>query len=558
MNGWRGVVRDPAARRAALATLLVAGALSAPFWAIARFPSQDGPSHVANAWILRSLVTGAGGEPAADFQLNLEPSPNWFTHASLAVLLGLAPPPVAEKLFLSAYVLLLLVSFRYALKALRPEAAPLSLVVAPLACDSALHLGYYNRAFASVPLLLALGFWARRRGRLGAGATVPLALLLLWAYFCAAATLALALSALALCGLAVALEDARPVPGGGRRRLLRLFGALTAAGAPALLLLLRFQARQARSVSFQAADVVSRLRALATLETLVSLDPRERWLSTALGVALAIALLAALAARLRSGGGQWQDALLAAAGLAAVGYLLAPAVQLGGLGPWADPTQERLAPSLLLLFLLWLAAQPLARTWRRLLVVSTLTLALGFAGLRLPRYAALDGQLREYLSVAPWIPEGATLLPLSFAHQGTSREGGVLAFGTWPFRHAADWLVVSRRIRNVDDYETQVSFFPVILRAGYDPYGLLGSSLDRRPECVHLGRFNRLAPRPAEFVLTWGAGRVDRDDPCMRTLVRQLDVSYRRVFVSSPRGLAELYRLVTRPAATEASQPASE
>ncbi len=121
-----------------------------------------------------------------------------------------------------------------------------------------------------------------------------------------------------------------------------------------------------------------------------------------------------------------------------------------------------------------------------------------------------------------------------------------MADRTWPFRHAASWFVASRGVVNVDDYEAEVSFFPVVLRPGYDPYRLLGSSLDRMPACVRLDRFNRLAPRPAEFLLLWDARGVERGDPCAEWLFATVAASYRPVYTSVPRGEAQLFRYVGR------------
>ena len=134
------------------------------------------------------------------------------------------------------------------------------------------------------------------------------------------------------------------------------------------------------------------------------------------------------------------------------------------------------------------------------------------------------------------------LLPLGFSHRGRGADGRALAERTWPFRHVADWFVASRGVVNVDDYEAEVPFFPVVLRPGYDPYRLLGSSLDRMPGCVRLDRFNRLAPRPAELVLLWDARFVERGDPCTEQLLRVLETRYRPVYTSRPQGRARLYR----------------
>ena len=540
----RSVAARIVARPAEAIGLLVVAAFLAPLWAFSVFPSQDGPSHVANARILLSLLTGRGGEWASIYRVNLEPFPNWFTHASLAGLLSVLGPVAAEKLFLTAYVLALVASFRFALSVLRPEAAALFGVVLPFVYDEALHLGYYNRGFASVPLLLVLGFWIRRRGRLGGRGTAVLGMLLLWLYFCAAAALLVTLLSLASLLVAVTLDErGRGLPDWTLSLRRRLLGLGAASLAP-LVLLARFQTLQSGGIAGAGPGGLERLRGLLTLEWLVSLDAREIWLSTALAAALAVVLLATVAAR--GARLHWHDALLVAAALCTVGYFWAPSVRVAGTGPWGGSGHDRLALYVPLLLLLWLGAQPLSRRLRRLLLVSTIGVSLGLLAVRLPRYAELDAHLREYLSIGPWLPEGATLLPLGFAHQGRFDDGRPIAERTWPFRHAASWFVASLGVVNVDDYEAEVPFFPVVLRPGYDPYRLLGSSLDRLPGCVRLDRFNRLAPRPAEFVLLWGARWAARGDPCAERLFTIVRTQYQHVYTSLPRGQAELYRYAGR------------
>ncbi len=538
----RRVVRKVLRRAPGPAVLLPGALLLAPFWAFPLFPSQDGPSHAANSWILLSILTGRHPDLTAAYQLNLEPFPNWFSHASLAGLLTFLEPVTGDKVFLTACVLAVVASFRYALAALRPGSANLYGLIVPFVSDSALHLGYYNRAFAPVPFLLALGFWIHRGGRLRARGTACLAALLLWLYFCAAAALVLAVLGLALLLAAVtADEHLRAVPDRGRALRHRTV-ALVAAALPALGLLARFNARESSGVVGPGAGWRARLRALATLETLVSLDPREGWLSSALAAVLVVAVVILIVSRLRKGDWRFQDGLLVVAAAYLVGYFVAPAVAVAGVGPWGGSTHDRIGPYVWLVLLLWLGAQPLAKVPGRLLLSATVAIGLGLVGLRLPRYAELNDHLREYLSVAPWIPPGTTFLPLSFAHHGRRDDEQPLSHATWPFRHAASWLVPSRGLVDADNYEAEVAFFPVTYRGGYDSYRLLGSSLDRMPSCVRIGRFNRLAPRPAEIILVWGARWAERGDPCTDEIFQVLQTQYRRVFVSSPRGQAEVYQ----------------
>jgi hypothetical protein len=134
------------------------------------------------------------------------------------------------------------------------------------------------------------------------------------------------------------------------------------------------------------------------------------------------------------------------------------------------------------------------------------------------------------------------VLALSFTHQGVREDGREPAWRVAPFRHAASRLAAGRGILNVDNYEASVLYFPVIFQPRANPYALLGASLDRMPACVHIGRFNRLGVRPIDFVLLWGSGQADENDPCVAATLRQVTEGYRLVYVSTPHRRVELYK----------------
>src|SRR5437016_554073 len=81
-----------------------------PIWCVRYLPMVDGPSHVYNSWIFRELLLHRGGLIAQYFEIDWHPHPNWIGTAVMAVLMTIVPPIVAEKLFVSAIVLLFAVA----------------------------------------------------------------------------------------------------------------------------------------------------------------------------------------------------------------------------------------------------------------------------------------------------------------------------------------------------------------------------------------------------------------------------------------------------------------
>jgi hypothetical protein len=526
--------------------LAAAVLLLVPIWGFPYFLTQDGPTHVENAKILLDYGKPAFEELRVFYVLNLDAFPNWFSHLALAGLMAIVGPLLAEKLFLSAYVLLLPLAFRYALGGLRPEAAHLWPLILPFVYNHFLHLGFYNLAFAAVPFFLILGWWMRRSGRLGPGETAALGFMLLFLYFCHLVTLLLVLGAL---GLLAGWRGLRDLTGAAPDRLKVAGVRMTALGAaalPSLLLVLRFLAGQRTERSEEGPTFLERWTDLWRLQELASHDPRELWLTSALGVLLLGAGLVLLAGALRSRRSTAWDGLLLVAAAYAVVYFLAPVTVLNtpGSTPGGGTTHDRVSLYVFLALLLWLAAQELETSVRRVLVGASLAIAIGLMALRLPRYAEMNDQLREYLSVEALLPRHATLLPISFAHQGRRADGTTVSWRVEPFLHGGAYLAVERDLVDFTNYEADLGYFPTLFRPEANPYRWLRGGQETSPPCIDLPRYDRRAPRKLDFILVWGAAWANQADPCTDAILRHLEARYEPVATSAPGALARLYRRV--------------
>ena len=83
----------------------------APLWIFTYFPSQDGPSHIYNASILKEYHKHENYKLRDVFKLNIIIFPNWISHLTMASLLHIFPPIIAEKILLTLAVGLVPISF---------------------------------------------------------------------------------------------------------------------------------------------------------------------------------------------------------------------------------------------------------------------------------------------------------------------------------------------------------------------------------------------------------------------------------------------------------------
>ncbi|MBM3213805.1 hypothetical protein FJZ36_02670, partial [Candidatus Poribacteria bacterium] len=288
VSTWTAWLRQP---ENALFVLLIAAHL-VPIWAFRYFPTQDGGEHLNNANILRRYFTAEGAHFREYFVLNLRPDPNWSGHLVLAALLTVLPAILAEKLFVSAYIVLLPVSARYALRAIRPDAGWLAVLAFPFILNFLLHMGFYNFAFSLPAFFLVVGYWMLHKECIGFRETVVFTGLSLALYFTHPVTYVMASVLVVAAGLGFTLQHACLMAGtrqwharalwqGFRRRV---FTAAYAA-LPSICLLAAFVGSRSRQPGARAVGMWRRLR---TLDTLISYAEPEVRLTAAVAGLFAI------------------------------------------------------------------------------------------------------------------------------------------------------------------------------------------------------------------------------------------------------------------------------
>ena len=135
----------------------------APIWICKYFPTQDGPSHIYNAYVLKNYHRQENYKIREIYKLNLTLFPNWTSHAFMALLMYVFPPLVCEKILLTLCIALTPLSLFYFLDAVDRGKMPFGLLGFIYAFNYLLHMGFYNFAL-SVPLFFfTLGYWWRYR-----------------------------------------------------------------------------------------------------------------------------------------------------------------------------------------------------------------------------------------------------------------------------------------------------------------------------------------------------------------------------------------------------------
>ena len=153
-----------------------------PLWAFRYLPTQDGPSHLANATILKDY-DNPGTRYREFFEIRWRTYPNWTSLVLLAGLFHLLPPLIAEKVLASVYVLGFVYGYRYLLRSFDPNRVSLAHFALLFVYNRCFLMGFYNFCLSSALFWVVLGYCTRRKETFRLRESLELGLLLLVTYF---------------------------------------------------------------------------------------------------------------------------------------------------------------------------------------------------------------------------------------------------------------------------------------------------------------------------------------------------------------------------------------
>jgi len=132
-----------------------------PIWVFRYVPSLDGPQHLYNAHVIIQLLKGSDLF-SEFFRINEVVVGYWTGHLALTFFHFFLPAWLAEKFFLSAYVLGVVFSFRYLVLGIYPEKQNLLVcLIFPFVFHTYLLMGYYSFSLAVIFFFWALGYYIR-------------------------------------------------------------------------------------------------------------------------------------------------------------------------------------------------------------------------------------------------------------------------------------------------------------------------------------------------------------------------------------------------------------
>ncbi len=379
-------------------------------WSYRYIPTADGPAHVDNCSILRNYYATDATTYRQYYVLRKSPDPNLGGHLVMAGLMFVVPPLIAEKLLLSAYILLLPLAFRYALGSMRPGARPLAFLIFPFTFNYIFHMGFYNFSTSIVVFFFVVGYWLKHRENFGVYNAVKLGLLMLLLYTCHIFSLTMAWVFIAAVGAWFILWDALQLrrldwkllwPGIRSRWVVPGIACL-----PALALWKWFLRKGLVPAKAWDAGRVEQLKRLVKFDYFVSYKDVETWFYVGLGLLLVFAGVWVMVRQVREKRCEIWDGLLVAMFAFLVLFLT-----LGTQFYMA----YRVNLYVMMALIFWVAVAVREPILTRVLQVGSVTVALLLLASHFISYKPLNAQTEELVAAREFVSPNSTLLPISFA-----------------------------------------------------------------------------------------------------------------------------------------------
>ena len=483
-----------------------------PIWSIQFFPSQDGPSHVYNALIVKEYFN-TNEYPLFHkyYDLNAKPMPNWFGHATMAILMFIVNPLIAEKLLLSGYVLLFLLSGRYLLINVDSTKKWLALAFFPFVYNYLLNMGFYNFSYSVGFFLLAVGYWWKHHQNLRLKHAAILNLIMVCCYFSHMVSTVIALLSIAVLWLVTIRLNTI------KKHLLQIPMLL-----PSCIFPLWFVVSHGTTSHGSHWPSKRLFNYFTALEVFYSFDNFQLYIGKILVFYFLVSLLVSIftnklrwAERFRKPHLQKEDGFLLLSITCLILYITVPDGMSGG-----GFITHRLSLYPYLIVLPWLYGtlkQPIKWLSTTVLVV----LALVNLVYLMRWYPMLDKDMKEFRSGVEAVEPNKTIMPLIFNNHGHCDRIGM-------FLHAIGYYCAYTKGVEWDNYEATTNYFPIMYKPALNSIRPNTGVIEGHPQDMDIAANVNLV----DYICAWAM-------PLNSAIQQRIEEHYKLVFEE---GRTRIYR----------------
>ena len=501
-------------------------------WTLAYVPSQDGPSHINAAAILRDIVFRQPTRNAEFYMIR----PHFFTNLGvdfIAVpLMSQIGPVATEKLIVTLAVILVPMGALAVTTSFVRQPSPAVLLLVPYGYTSTIVLGNYNFILSAALALFIVAAVIRDRppnaSRLRFAA-ISAALVLAAAIHPAGPILALYFGGVfVLTRELVNPSDPSLPPVTRWRRVLFRYGGMA---LPTLAILATFFFFSPPSDAAYQRSPYLRVRELIMGWELYKVDRSEIAYCLALGATLvAIAAICLWQRSKRDRATSRADALIMVAIAAFFLYMIAPNKMSGG-----DAFDARIEMFPLLFFIAWAGCQPMPKGAWTLIFVLALGIDCAFitTAYRVDQRASRD--MQAYFQLGELIPPNSLVLPIIGEEHAESGDQHLSEMKAHIYQHLHNDIAVLQSAIFLDNWNAHFSVANIMFKPELDPYRFR----DSMPPANELRDYEAATGKHVDYLWLW---RLQPGTPSHDQAAALASSDFEAVKVIEGRELTGLYR----------------
>ena len=498
-------------------------------WLPGYYLTGDGPCHLYNAQIVHDIWCGRNTEFYSRFySLAYNPDPNWLSTFALALLLFVAKGVIAEKIFLTLYVLLYISGFYMLLKKIGSKGSYWLLALFLFVFPLTLAKGFYNYSLSIAFYFWMVWGWLRLLERRSAGNA------LLFFHFTALIFFTHLLPfvfGVFTCG---ALAASYALAGAGTGKPAAYFfkqaGLLLLLAAPFLALMALFTHKEG-GLQLQLSPHPYRLLELVQLKYLITLANTEKLPAAIAGCCLLVLCIIALVKVFPRFAIHRYDGFVASLLFVTLVYFFFPEDFLGRVIIISIRAQLFVC----ILAVCCLACRP---PQAKVLHAGAFVLFGCFIVLSIQRIQCrqiASTALAAHLQVSSLLKPGSVVLPLSFSREGRNARGEMIADRNSVFQHASDYLGLDKPLIILDNYEANMGYFPLSWKDSVNPYFHLstGTGIEGMPPGASIAGYKQAAGVDVDYIIMWCYDPAYLAVPAFSALYKEINSGYHLVATSS-------------------------
>ncbi len=501
-------------------------------WLPEYYLTGDGPCHVNNAKILHDLWSNQNTDfYNRFFTVQYQPNPNWLSSVVIALLLFLVSGAIAEKIFLSIYVLLYLFGFLLLLKKISGQTSYWLLIIFAFVFNHVLSKGFYNYAFSVAFYFWVVWSWIRLLEK----RNIPNALLFVFFNFLAFFTHLLAFTfstfTCAMLAISFALADAN---GDWKNKFVRpllINGVLLGLLISPFLILMRWFTENQGGLQLRLGIYPHRLKELIKFSYLTNIDSGETIWVTVTGICFIAFFLIASLIYIQSKSTNKFSGLLPSLIFAAFVCLFFPEDFLGRLILISMRVQLFVFISLACCIAYMLPAGKIKNAAGIMVFICFLALSI----VRIPVRQSASRAALDITSCAKFIQPNSVVLPLNFSFNGIDERGNQIADKNWLFVHPAQYIGAEKPLIILDNYEANMGYFPLVWKENVNPYFHLSQfeGIEGQPPYANLKDYKASSGVTVDYILMWCYDSTALKNEHFRQLYAEINTDYHQIYTSA-------------------------